>query len=91
MEATDLTEGVWRSAGWDRVAAGGRGSYRQGVSTRARMRFIISGSVGLAFFLLPVPWQGRLTVPFDIAVRWITEGVPGILAVYCLARGINAM
>ncbi len=55
------------------------------MSTRARLRFIASGSIGLAFFLLPVPWDGRLTVPFDIAVRWITEGAPGILAVYCLS------
>ncbi|MGD8869831.1 MAG: YjiH family protein [Gemmatimonadales bacterium] len=48
------------------------------------MRFIVSGSVGLAFFLLPVPWQGRLTVPFDIAVRRVTDGTPTVLAVYCL-------
>jgi len=54
------------------------------VSKRARIRFLLSGSIGLAFFLLPVPVGGRLTVPFDVAISWITRGLPGAVAVYCL-------
>jgi len=54
------------------------------VSNRARTRFLLSGAVGLAFFLLPVPLGGRLTVPFDLAISWITRSHPRAVAVYCL-------
>ncbi len=40
--------------------------------------------MGLGFFLLPVPVGGRLTVPFDIAIGWITDSAPGAVALYCL-------
>ena len=48
------------------------------------LRFLFSASVGVAFFLLPVPWSGHLTVPFDIVVSWITEQLPLGVAVYCM-------
>lgn len=54
------------------------------MSNRARIRFLLSGSIGLAFFLLPVRVGGRLTVPFDVAISWITRSLPGAVAVYCL-------
>ncbi len=47
-------------------------------------RFLFSASVGVAFFLLPIPWGGRFTVPFDILVSWTTRQLPGSVAVYCL-------
>jgi nucleoside recognition membrane protein YjiH len=48
------------------------------------LRFVVSAVVGLSFFLLPVPWGDRLTVPFDVAVQWVTRTLPGTVAVYCL-------
>jgi nucleoside recognition membrane protein YjiH len=48
------------------------------------LRFVVPSIVGLSFFLLPVPWGERMTVPFDIAVQWVTRTLPGVVAVYCL-------
>jgi nucleoside recognition membrane protein YjiH len=48
------------------------------------LRFMVPSVIGLSFFLLPIPWGGRMTVPFDIAVQWVTRTLPGVVAVYCL-------
>jgi nucleoside recognition membrane protein YjiH len=46
-------------------------------------RFLCYSALGLCFFMLPVPVGGRITVPFDIAVGWITTRVASVVAVYC--------
>lgn len=48
------------------------------------VRFLISAVIGLAFFMLPIPAGERLTVPFDLAVQWVTGTFPGLVAAYCL-------
>jgi nucleoside recognition membrane protein YjiH len=53
-------------------------------SRRLLFRFLFSSSVGVAFFLCPLPWGGRFTVPFDILVSLIVGNVPHAVAVYCL-------
>lgn len=47
------------------------------------LRFLSSATIGVAFFLLPVPWGGRFTVPFDIVVSSLTRHLPTGVAVYC--------
>jgi nucleoside recognition membrane protein YjiH len=37
-------------------------------------RFLAVFALGVAFFVLPVPWEGAVTVPFDIFVTYIEEG-----------------
>lgn len=49
------------------------------------VKFILAFAIGAVFFLVPVPWQGELTVPFDIAVSTITESVPDAVGVYALS------
>ncbi len=49
------------------------------------LRFLLPSALGLAFFALPVPVQGRVTVPFDLVVRWLVREMPTAVAVYCLA------
>ncbi len=51
---------------------------------RSIRRFILSSLVGVGFFLVPIPFGGRFTVPFDIVVSWITQNVPHLVAVYCM-------
>ena len=48
-------------------------------------RFMVASSLGLAFFLLPVPSGGRVTVPFDLVVQWLVQGAPALVGLYCLA------
>lgn len=48
-------------------------------------KFVVAFAIGGFFFLLPVPWEGEITVPFDIAVSWITSTFPDAVGVYCLA------
>jgi nucleoside recognition membrane protein YjiH len=48
-------------------------------------KFVVAFLIGAVFFLLPVPYQGEITVPFDIAVSWITETFPDAVGVYALA------
>lgn len=47
-------------------------------------KFVAAFAIGAFFFLLPVPWQGEITVPFDIVVSNITERFPGAVGVYAL-------
>lgn len=48
-------------------------------------KFVVAFVIGVAFFLIPVPWQGRYTVPFDIVVSTITDTFPTGAGVYALA------
>lgn len=48
-------------------------------------KFILAFVIGFVFFLVPVPWDGQVTVPFDIVVSWITDSFPTIASVYALA------
>ncbi|WP_101295186.1 YjiH family protein [Halegenticoccus soli] len=48
-------------------------------------KFAVAFLIGATFFLVPVPWRGELTVPFDVAVSLVTESFPTAVGVYCLA------
>jgi nucleoside recognition membrane protein YjiH len=50
--------------------------------TEPILKFILAFGIGAFFFLLPVPWHGQITVPFDIAVDKITETFPNAVGVY---------
>jgi nucleoside recognition membrane protein YjiH len=39
--------------------------------------------LGLGFFAVPVPWNGRWTVAFDIVVKELRTGFAGPVAAYC--------
>ncbi|WP_129114294.1 YjiH family protein [Halegenticoccus tardaugens] len=56
-----------------------------GYDARPVAKFVVAFLLGAAFFLVPVPWEGELTVPFDVAVSWITESFPTAVGAYCLA------
>ncbi|ELZ02889.1 hypothetical protein C482_04481 [Natrialba chahannaoensis JCM 10990] len=47
-------------------------------------KFVLAFLVGFVFFLVPVPWDGQLTVPFDIVINWITGSFPTLSGVYAL-------
>ncbi len=46
-------------------------------------KFVLTTLIGGFFFLVPV-YVGGWTIPFDVVVSYITNGVPGAVAVYCL-------
>lgn len=48
-------------------------------------KFVAAFAIGAFFFLLPIPWQGEVTVPFDIVVSQVTETFPDAVGVYALA------
>jgi nucleoside recognition membrane protein YjiH len=48
------------------------------------LKFVVAFGIGAFFFLLPVPWHGQITVPFDIAVDKITETFPDAVGIYVL-------
>jgi len=52
--------------------------------TGAVFKFVIATLVGAFFFLVPVRVGGEWTIPFDVVVGYITEGLPGAVALYCL-------
>lgn len=47
-------------------------------------KFVIAFLIGFIFFLVPVPWEGSWTVPFDIVVSFITESYPTAAGVFAL-------
>ena len=51
---------------------------------RAILRFIASAVIGLSFFMLPIRSGDRVTVPFDVAVGWLTQHARTVVGVYCL-------
>lgn len=48
------------------------------------LKFIVAFGVGAFFFLLPVSWNGQITVPFDIAVDTIIATFPDAVGMYVL-------
>ena len=48
------------------------------------LKFVVAFAIGFFFFLVPVTWNGQVTVPFDIAVSYITDNFPTAAAVYAL-------
>ncbi|WP_135302028.1 YjiH family protein [Haloarcula amylovorans] len=52
---------------------------------RPVVKFVVAFLIGGVFFLLPVPYQGEVTVPFDIVVSNITGTFPDAVGVYSLA------
>ena len=49
------------------------------------LKFVVAFAIGAVFFLVPVPWQGEVTVPFDIVVSTITATFPDAVGLYALA------
>lgn len=47
-------------------------------------KFVLAFLVGFVFFLVPIPWDGQVTVPFDIVVNWITGSFPMFVGAYAL-------
>ncbi|EJN59717.1 YjiH family protein [Halogranum rubrum] len=45
-------------------------------------KFLFAFALGGFFFLLPIPWQGEVTVPFDVAVDAIVAAFPNAVGVY---------
>jgi nucleoside recognition membrane protein YjiH len=48
-------------------------------------KFVVAFLIGFVFFLVPIPWEGSVTVPFDIVVSSITETYPTFAGVFALA------
>ncbi|GAA0277610.1 YjiH family protein [Halobacterium noricense] len=57
----------------------------QSFDVRHVAKFVVAFAIGAFFFLLPVPWQGEFTVPFDIVVSRITATFPDAVGVYSMA------
>jgi nucleoside recognition membrane protein YjiH len=51
---------------------------------RPLAKFVVAFAIGLFFFLIPVPWEGQVTVPFDIAVSYVTDNFTTGAEVYAL-------
>ncbi|WP_435155836.1 YjiH family protein [Haladaptatus sp. DFWS20] len=47
-------------------------------------KFVFAFAVGAFFFLLPIPWDGQITVPFDVAVSYLTDTFPTAVGIYSL-------
>jgi nucleoside recognition membrane protein YjiH len=47
-------------------------------------KFVVAFAIGAIFFLIPIPWEGQFTVPFDIVVSWITESFPTLSKTYAM-------
>ncbi|XVH32955.1 YjiH family protein [Haloferacaceae archaeon DSL9] len=52
------------------------------IEPRSVAKFALAFTIGFVFFLVPVPWEGQITVPFDIAVSGITATFPTGVSVY---------
>ena len=48
------------------------------------LKFVVAFGIGAFFFLIPVPWSGQITVPFDIAVDILIQTFPDAVGVYAL-------
>ena len=53
--------------------------------TSAATHLALSTVLGLGFFAVPIPWQGRWTVLFDVAIKAVTREFPTLVGAYCLA------
>lgn len=81
--ATESEERVWTVDG-DPVARDIDDVELHEYKIEAVAKFVVAFAVGAFFFLVPIPWQGEVTVPFDIAVDTITENFPDAVGVYVL-------
>ena len=52
--------------------------------TSSAGHLVFSSVLGLGFFAVPIPWQGRWTVLFDVAVKALTRDHPTAVGAYCL-------
>jgi len=52
------------------------------LETKPILKFVVAFAIGFFFFLVPVTWNGQVTVPFDIAVSYITDNFPGAAGIY---------
>lgn len=59
--------------------------------TAVTSRLLLATVAGAFFFLLPVRWDGSWTVPFDIVVSSITDGLPGLVTYYTLAIIVGSL
>jgi hypothetical protein len=48
------------------------------------LRFLLSASIGLSFFALPIRDGDRFTLPFDWLVQRVLRWFPGAVGAYCL-------
>lgn len=53
-------------------------------STRTLAKFVAGIVIGGFFFLLPIRWQGRTTIPMDVVLTTILESVPRAVGVYAV-------
>ncbi|MFC6726670.1 YjiH family protein, partial [Halobium palmae] len=49
------------------------------------LRFSFAFLLGVFFFLVPITWEGQLTVPFDVAASWVTATFPRAVGAVGLA------
>ncbi len=47
-------------------------------------KFVTATVMGAVFFLVPVRVGGQWTIPFDVVVSYLTERLPGAVALYSL-------
>ncbi|MPY80426.1 MAG: YjiH family protein, partial [Actinophytocola sp.] len=59
--------------------------------TAVTSRLLLATLAGAFFFLVPMYWDGAWTVPFDIVVSSITDGLPGLVTYYTLAIILGAL
>lgn len=45
------------------------------------LRFLFAFGLGVFFFLVPVTWNGQVTVPFDVVASTITANVPALAGI----------
>ena len=45
------------------------------------IRFLIALGLGAFFFLIPITWNGQITVAFDVVASTITDNYPGVAGV----------
>ena len=57
----------------------------------AMAKFFLTTLIGAFFFLVPVYVGGTWTIPFDVAVSFITEGFPEVVAFYCLSAILTSV
>lgn len=57
---------------------------------RNRARFVLATLLGLVFFLLPIPAKGSWTIPFDLLITAIRDGLPDVVRYYTLAAVLLA-
>ncbi|WP_433631101.1 YjiH family protein [Halomicrococcus sp. NG-SE-24] len=60
------------------------------------LRFLFAFGLGVFFFLVPVTWNGQITVPFDVAASTITARFPSLvgavgIAILALGAGMSIM